>query len=385
MIERETLTQKLSDYLKQNKAAETGEKISVFLKGKYQDLEVYRFPIDMMIFNLENTRFNVQKINDEKINGPIDPSTDNGRNRIINLLLNDESGNITHDSKKLIEDIKQNGQLDPGVISHDGAVINGNRRLACLIHLYQKTSDERFKYFEAGRLPLGTNEKDYFMIEAKLQWANTFKLEYDSMNKYMMLKKAINDHKMSIPEIAKLVNNNEKNIKRWKDELELIEEFLDTTDQPDDFTQISGQTEMFTEAAKKLSEMKSRGEKAAEFVKYKKTIFNYARMNIEKPKTVTYRDIRTLNRAINQVDKRVVSKFVEASKEKKPEKARAALDVCSNKAKEHKHDKKPEKVARDIYDKCRHLQNLSADHDFSKKAEKFIDESIVILKKILES
>ena len=266
----------LDDYINSSgNTALIGRRINVLLKGKYVELDVYRIPIKYLKFNLDNTRFEAQKLVYEKHNGPINISTKRGEEAIEKLLLYSNNGvTLSKDAKTLIGDLKRNGQLEPGIITWDGYIINGNRRFACLKYLYKTDPEEKYEYFNTTRLPKGTSEEEYFKIEADMQWSKDLKVGYDPLNKYLMLKRA-KLYRMDQKQIASLTHRSVKEINAELAELELIEEYLRTTKDPRDFSQLDGQTEIITEAAKLISLYKNTNEKPAKIVEYKKFIFKF--------------------------------------------------------------------------------------------------------------
>ena len=52
---------------------------------------------------------------------------------------------------KTKEDIKEKGQIKPGVILRSGRIIDGNRRFTCLRELYRDSGDTKFDFFECVR------------------------------------------------------------------------------------------------------------------------------------------------------------------------------------------------------------------------------------------
>lgn len=296
MTDKNKKAELIEDYLKRDKLAYLNKTLSVNLNGRIEELPVYRFSTDLLTFNLENTRFEIQKMKDERENGAIDQNTEKGRNRIKDLLLNTPNTiSLSSDSKLLKEDILKHGQKEPGIITYDGAVLNGNRRLACLLHLNDEFSDRKYRYFIAARLPEGTSEEEMFRIEADLQWANDFKIDYNSLNKYMMLRKAQERWHMGVKEIAQLTREKEGKVKDMIDELRLIEEYLkNNTKNPNDFSQIWGQTENFTDAVKLIRAYKERGNAGKELTAYKKVFFWLIDENIKNPNTIKHTDIRDI-------------------------------------------------------------------------------------------
>ena len=383
MPHKSKMEKKIDDYLDGNVAAKKNNKKKVWIKGEYKELDVYRFPIHLLTFNLDNTRFEVQKLKDEKENGPIDATTPEGKERIIKLLIYDR-GKMDKDAKKLITSLKKNKQLEPGIMTPDGAIIDGNRRLACLIYLDRNTSGNQFAYFDACRLPPGSEELDYFTVEADNQWAKDLKKEYDPLNKYMMLRRALRVFELSPKAIGHLRRVSTKEIEKEIAELEVMEEFLRTTEEPEDFTQIDGQTENFTEIAKQLTKYKKASAKATEIKKYKKLAFSLIKVNQETPKTTTYRDFRKMNRAFSSGTKRLISAYSKAQGVKDPEEVKEVMSKGAEKTQMQKIKKKPDNLAADLYETAKKLREERREQTFSQNCKNLLERSEAIINKILE-
>ena len=384
MKEDKSKSQAIDDYINSAKTtAEVGRKMKVLLKGTYTEFEVYRFPITLLRFNLDNTRFEVQKLAYEKQYGQIDQDKKSGKEAITRLLLYDNNGVIlSKDAKALLTDIERNGQLEPGVITWDGYVINGNRRLASLSYLFDKKSEQRYEYFNAVRLPKGTNEEDYFKIEADLQWATDLKVDYNPVNNYLMLKHAI-EYKMTLKEIAHLTRKTEKDIKRELAELALVEDYLKTTKDPKDFSQVLGQTELLTDAAKQVVAYEQAREKPSVIAEYKKLIFVLVNINRKKSKTVTYRDIRTLNKAFKKDDKRVMSVYKRIKLTDDPATIKKSLTTGLTKFQVHTIKEKPDRLGEDLLYTAKKIFDESRTQQISSKSKHLIEKSILLLKKAL--
>lgn len=374
----------IEDYLKsQDSAAKTGSKKKIKYRGRAQEFDIFSIPIELLTFNLDNTRFEIEKRKEEKENGPIDPESKTGKKRIIKLLL--YSGpTYRKDAKDLMTDIEKNGQTESGVISYDGAVINGNRRLACLIELDEKNPDGRYAYFETIILPTSSIEKDYFNVEADMQWAKDFKEEYNSLNKYQMLKKA-KKFGMTTEQIRVLTRFPKKEIEQMFLELKLIEQYLATTKDEDDFSQIENQTELFTDAAKQIKKYVDQNKSARTLTKYKKLIFHLVNLNRKSSNTATYRHIRAYNTAISTGSNRVINAFEKILEIDKPDVAAEALVEAHSKHLNSQYNKQPDKLAEELVEKSNELKNKQREQKFSKGALKQIERAIEILKQILRS
>jgi hypothetical protein len=122
----------------------------------------------------------------------------------------------------------KNGQLEPGIITFDGAVINANRRLAILHALYHETREDKYKYLMVGILPVGVDEVDLWKIEAGLQFGRDFRLQYGGVNELLKLREGENqglsDKDISLALVGRFT---EKQVRQKLDILNLIDSYLD--------------------------------------------------------------------------------------------------------------------------------------------------------------
>lgn len=366
--------EQINDYISHNPDALTKKTLKIQYKGEYVDFPIYRLPINLLRFRLENTRFEFQKLQDEKDNGPIDQDTPEGEQRIIKLLLGKPP---TSDAKELIESIKKDGQVKDGVISHDGAVIDGNRRLASLKTLFENTSADKYSYFTTARIPKSADEKDIFKIEAHLQWAKDYKVDYDPLNNYMMLKKAKEFH-MTDKQIAELTNREEEKVRESKAELDLIDNYLESRGKSDSYYMIEGQTEVFTDATKEVKSLKDKRE-VDKLAKYKKIVFNFADINLKEKKTITYEHIRKLNGAFNQDDDEVIAIFEGIKPTDSVNEVKTALATATQHLEISKFFGKPEKLAQQVKDFAIKLSKENGRQRFTDETKKIINETIRIL------
>jgi len=153
--------------------------------GKIHQLDVYRLPSKLLIFNIGNGRLAAELMAEEKKLGRKLDTTKPDDVQVIRRLLLEQN---TDETKVLREDLKKNGQLEAGIITFDGAVINANRRMAIFQMLHDETGEERFEYLNVARLPRGVDERDLWKIEAKLQFGRDFRLEYGPVNELLKIR-----------------------------------------------------------------------------------------------------------------------------------------------------------------------------------------------------
>ena len=290
----ETVREKQLDaYLTQLSARdEHNQKLRIPLKGEAKFYDVYRVPTQYLIYNIRNGRFAAELLAKEsELKRRLDPGTPEDAKIIQKLLL--ELNPTETDALK--RDLQKNGQLDPGVITKDGAVINGNRRMAILSALYEETHEPRFEYLRVARLPKDVDEKDLWRIEAGLQFAKEFRLDYSPINELLKLKEG-QDSGFSPDEISLtlLGRFTASKVKEKLEILKLIETYIESIGKPRQYhiVQDEHDVEKFNSLqAIVVAPLKRKGKKDAEIAK----LVTYAFLLINKTE-LRHWDIRLLSK-----------------------------------------------------------------------------------------
>lgn len=172
-------------YIAQKPKAKLPVLLHVIYHGASNAEDVYRLPTSLLIFNIANGRFASELIEEErKLRRKLDPLNKDDAKIIRRFLLEQNAA----ETQALTDDLKRNGQLEPGIITFDGAVINGNRRMAILQTLHEATGEDQYAYLNVARLPRGVDAKDLWKIEAKLQFGRDFRLEYGPINELLKIR-----------------------------------------------------------------------------------------------------------------------------------------------------------------------------------------------------
>ncbi|MEM2160897.1 MAG: hypothetical protein QXN55_08095, partial [Candidatus Nitrosotenuis sp.] len=218
-----TNAQKIDDYIQNNPQCILPKRVDVILMGKKVELQVYRIPIELTFYNIKNGRFAAEYIDLQvKENRQLDPQNPDDSKRIRQMLLEIDP----NQSKILQQDLLLYGQKQPGIITHDGSIINGNRRRASLDELVESGKSE-FKYIEVGRLPPNVSHQDLWKIEAGIQLSKSIQLDYGPINELLKFKEGI-DAGLTPIEVAKSLYGDwkEKDIIERLEQLKLITEYL---------------------------------------------------------------------------------------------------------------------------------------------------------------
>jgi len=289
----ETTREKQLDAYLTNQDAVDDQKLRLVLKGDPVHLQVYKIPIKYLIFNIRNGRFAAELLQKEsELKRKLDSAVPADA-KIIQKLLLDLNPSET---EALKTDLQKNGQLDPGVITRDGAVVNANRRMAILSLLHEETSDPKFEYLRVARLPKDVDEKDIWRIEAGLQFAKEFRLDYSPVNELLKLKEG-RESGLSPKQISTtlLGRFTEAGVNERLEVLKLIESYLEFIGKPGQYHIVQEQrnVEKFNSLhANVIMPLKKAGDlKAGEIAKLTALAF----MLIHKT-DLSHWDIRLLNK-----------------------------------------------------------------------------------------
>jgi len=220
-------------WIAQHAAAKQTAPLAVAFHGKIHYLPVYRLPTKLLIFNVKNGRFASELIEKEReLRRKLDPLNSEDASTIQGFLLEQNAS----ETEALTKDLKQNGQLEPGIITADGAVINGNRRMAILKKLYADSEQDRFEYIKVARLPRGVDAKDLWKIEAKLQFGRDFRLEYGPINELLKIR-AGKDSGLTPKQISDALGGrySDKQVEDKLNILKLIDTYLGSIGKPGDY------------------------------------------------------------------------------------------------------------------------------------------------------
>jgi len=213
--------------------------VRVLIDGEPQVREVYRIPIKLLRFNIRNGRFASELRRKEiELKRPLDNKNAADSLLIRSLLLEQSSS----ETEQLQRDLVKHGQLEPGIITHDGAVINANRRMAVISKLHDDTHDPKWEFLNVAVLPDPVSEQDLWRIEADLQFGKDFRLVYGPINELLKLREGIEcGLKPSDIEATLLGRFSEKQVTDRLDRLKLIDNYLKMIGRKDDYALIGEQ------------------------------------------------------------------------------------------------------------------------------------------------
>lgn len=155
------------------------EAVTVEWRGAPLHLPVISMPTDLLSYNPGTHRIRAQRSLDPALDRELDtdPYGPAAQNYLHTLLMGDPTNPSKVDSAftLLLEDLRDHGQADPGIITRAGVLINGNTRHAALRELGQKN-------IRVGVLPPDAGHDDIQSIELSLQLRKDHRRDYSFMN-----------------------------------------------------------------------------------------------------------------------------------------------------------------------------------------------------------
>jgi len=260
----------------------------VYYKGKTENLEVYRFDLNYLIFNQYNDRIAVEmKTRLAQVGEAGNEYNEQLENLICNILWEESESR----NKGTEENIKRIGQQEPGVITLDGVIIDGNRRAMIL----KKHLNEN--WFEAGVIKeeLADNRRYIRQLETQIQYGTDDKVDYEPINLYLKIKDFVDIDGLLFPDIARLFNKTEAAIKSELEIMRLMDEYLDYIGAPGIYTLLKFSTKSgsregsFVDLKSNLNQMANSGKvgwaySQSDIDDYKRLYFDYIRSECSDPK-----------------------------------------------------------------------------------------------------
>lgn len=166
----------------------TRETVTVEWRGQRLHCDVIDMPIDMTYYNPGTRRIRAQRsydpVRDDALKS--DPWSETSQSYIDYLLksLPADPSRRDPDFEELKESIRDFKQNNPGLITHEGVLVDGNTRRAALKEL-------GVAYIRVGVLPESCTWADVSAVELSLQLRKEHKREYSYINRLLAIEEQI--------------------------------------------------------------------------------------------------------------------------------------------------------------------------------------------------
>ena len=222
--------------------AESQETYSIRFQGKYRALPVYEVSIDLPKYRLENGRTSAAQDQYLATTKGVakdlfrrDPEDDEAQEAQHGILKKMIDGAGLHDYFKTRE------QEDPIVLTHEGFVINGNRRL-CSYREHLASNPKKFQRFRNIRiiiLPVA-DDKELDWLEGKEQLQQDITDAYSWTAQAIMFRRRMADHKLKLKDLEAIYEIKTAKIKELLDMLDHAEIYLQSIDKMGQYTLVDG-------------------------------------------------------------------------------------------------------------------------------------------------
>lgn len=166
-----------------NRELDTYEEINskatykVKFRGHDEYLKVIRVNPNALLLNPKNNRLSSQLEDYSEKNTVLTDPTSVSSQKTLHKLLSE-----TEQYSELKEQLKILGQQEPGLITRDGLLVNGNTRVAAL-------RDLNIDYVDVAVLPSNVVDDDILSLEMSLQVQDLVHQDYTFTNELLLMKK----------------------------------------------------------------------------------------------------------------------------------------------------------------------------------------------------
>lgn len=300
-----------------NKERESQDKFHVPIGVRPELKEVYEVPLDLPRYRLSNTR--TIAMQEQYI-----ATNELPENYFESDPLSDNLQKIQHEflksliqRKKLKEYFKdpKNIQTDPLILTHEGFVISGNRRLCAFRELYynEEKGESKYKHFERVRvviLPIMTEEQIEY-IEDHFEQQPDIQDEFTWTNRALGFEKRIQKHNYTVNVLANKTNVPKKVIQDLIHKLSVAREYLDFIGKPKAYDLIEKDEYAFNELLKSRKKFTNNPARKDIFQK----LSFIALKNQEQISDRMYKNIPVIQETLDDIQNEIAIDFYEQIEE----------------------------------------------------------------------
>lgn len=236
----------------------------VRFRGRYHALPVVKLPLSLPVFRVANGRITVLKADYLRVRGLGPEFFDSGQEvpdvqQALHELLLPLSKRPEGPIYQELRDSRL--QTEPLLLTADGVVVNGNRRLAAMRSLFSDDPKafSEFAEVQATVLPADATEAEIEMVEAALQMAPETKLAYGWIDRRLKLRR----HRDELGLAPKLICEtyrltSQRQLDEEIEELALAETYLeDYLERPGEYAAVDYAEPFFSGLREQLANLKS--------------------------------------------------------------------------------------------------------------------------------
>jgi hypothetical protein len=167
---------------------EAGAKVTVEWRGEQRHLDVITMPVAVLYFNPDTHRIRPMLSLDPARHKKLEesPWTQESQDYLHHLLRQKPSNpaQVDPDYRALQDELEEFGQKEPGIISREGILVDGNTRRAALLDLGRQE-------IKVGVLPPDTSRDDINNVELAIQLRRDKRREYSYIARLLTIEEQI--------------------------------------------------------------------------------------------------------------------------------------------------------------------------------------------------
>jgi hypothetical protein len=228
--------------LQELQSTDSDKTFFVPFQGQGAHYKIYRVQIELPKYRLNNGRTYAAQAEYLAKNPDISAeffSSNPESEEAINVQHELLKGTIKE--KDLLQHFETNEQTEPLILSNEGFVVNGNRRLCAMreLHSQDDIKYKRFAHILIVILP-PTDEKDIDELEAKLQILPDIKADYTWYSRALMMRRRQEEHQYTIDQLSDLYGLKESDVRELIDMIGYGEEYLENIQSPGEYHLLEG-------------------------------------------------------------------------------------------------------------------------------------------------
>ena len=219
---------KIAEITRGNYFSTDGKGKRIRYSGDVKTFIEYEIPMDLIIYNVENGRIASLVKSYEREHSSLNPEKEEDAKQIAQFLY--DSNDTAN--KKTRKSIIENGQLETGIITCDGVLVDGNRRVSLMRQILEDSSlspaeRARCEKFRAIVLPEDADKKEILRLETTFQMGADEKVGYNPIEKYLHAQD-LADQGFSTADISEFMNlNGASEVATLLEIKKLIDEYLE--------------------------------------------------------------------------------------------------------------------------------------------------------------
>jgi hypothetical protein len=166
------------------------ETLTVEWRGAPKHLPVIQLPVDDLYYNPATHRIRAQRSYDSHQDALLeaDPWSSSSQTYLHSLLKSRpaDPSVVDPDFTELAESLREYGQSEPGLVTYDGVLVNGNTRRAALFEL-----EGPRHLMRVAVLPASSTWDDIAAIELSLQLRKEHRREYSYINRLLAVQELV--------------------------------------------------------------------------------------------------------------------------------------------------------------------------------------------------